>query len=255
MNLRRILSAFVLATTVAAIAPACVVSGTARMRGTVAYSQPPPPQEEAVEYRSGYVWIHGRWDYQGDQWVWVNGRWEQERQGYQYSEGQWVQRGSSWHWVEGNWVAVGATGNGGTVISNGNDNVIVNDATDANGGVVVTDRPRGDGRNNGNNGNNGGRVVHDRRGNGGGGYDGSGINPSPAPGNGMYPTAPPPAPRQESYQSRDGYLWVSGRWDWRGGRWEWLDGHWERERANRTWAPGRWELQGNYYIWIEGSWR
>jgi hypothetical protein len=224
MILRRIFSALVLATTVAA-APACFVTGTAGMRGTVAYSQPPPPQQESVEVRAGQVWIPGRWDNQNGQWVWVDGRWEQDRQGYRYQEGQWVQRGSSWHWVEGSWISAGSINDGG-YRGDGYDNrgpAVGNDASDSNGGVMV----------------GGGRpqpqppVVVDPR----------------------YPTAPPPALRVENYDRRSGFLWVSGRWDWRGGRWEWIDGHWERERANQTWSPGRWELQGNYYIWIEGSWR
>ncbi|MBK7535960.1 MAG: YXWGXW repeat-containing protein [Myxococcales bacterium] len=223
MTLKRVLSAFVLATAVAAVAPACIVTGTAGMRGTVAYSQPPPPQEEVVEVRTGQVWIRGRWDYQGGQWVWINGRWEQDRSGYRYNDGQWVQRGSSWHWVEGQWVAVGSTGDGSVVVSDGRNNVIVGDASEAPGGVVVHTRPT--------------------------------VTAPPPANNGMYPTAPPPTPRAETYQARPGFLWINGRWDWVGGRWEWIDGHWERERANQQWSAGRWELRGNYYVWIEGSWR
>jgi WXXGXW repeat (2 copies) len=239
MKMRRILSALMLTLSVAT-APACVVTGTARMRGTVAYSEPPPPQQEVVQRRDGYIWIQGRWDYQDGQWVWINGRWEQERQGYVYNEGQWVQRGSSWHWVEGNWVSnEAATGNGGVGVSTSeryDDGygraepsrrpIEVNDASNSNGGVAVST-------------SGGGRVVS-----------------QPAPPSGMYPTAPPPPPRVENRgNARSGYLWVNGRWDWRGGGWEWIDGHWEHERANQTWTPGRWELQGNYYVWIEGSWR
>ncbi|HRC57021.1 MAG TPA: YXWGXW repeat-containing protein, partial [Kofleriaceae bacterium] len=146
MTLKRVLSAFVLATAVAAVAPACIVTGTAGMRGTVAYSQPPPPQEEVVEVRTGQVWIRGRWDYQGGQWVWINGRWEQDRSGYRYNDGQWVQRGSSWHWVEGQWVAVGSTGDGSVVVSDGRNNVIVGDASEAPGGVEAPGRVEASGR-------------------------------------------------------------------------------------------------------------
>lgn len=228
MNLKRILGTLGLATVAALAAPACIVTGTAGMRGTVAYSQPPPPQEEPIEQRAGYVWIRGRWDYQNGQWVWLNGRWEMDRSGYRYNEGQWVQRGSSWHWVEGQWVAVGSTGDGSTVISDGNSTVIVGDASNAPGGVVVHEKPH----------RGGGSVVV-----------------TPAPAQGMYPTAPPPAPRNEAITARPGFFWVNGRWDWQNGRWEWIDGHWERTRADAQWVPGRWELRGNYYVWIEGSWR
>ncbi len=218
MSLRRILSALALTTALASVVPACVVSGTARMRGTVAYSEPPPPREEYVESRPGFIWVQGRW--------------ERERRGYRYDRGQWMQRGSSWHWVEGNWVAVGGTSGGGTVISDGRDNVIESDTRDAPGGVGVVTRPRGDGRG-----------------------TGPSVRPAPSPGGGMYPTQPPPPLRDERMEQRRGFIWVTGRWDWRGGNWEWVDGHWERQRVNKTWVQGRWELQGNYYIWIEGGWR
>ena len=47
--------------------PACVVSG----RGTMAvettpvavYSEPPPPQQETVTVRPGFIWIKGRWNF------------------------------------------------------------------------------------------------------------------------------------------------------------------------------------------------
>lgn len=241
MSLRRLLSALALSAAVASSVPACVVSGTARVRGTVAYSQPPPPRDEYVETRPGFVWIQGRWDWQSNQWVWVDGRWERERRGYRYDRGQWVQRGSSWHWVEGNWVAVG-TNDGG--------NVIVTDPGDAPGGVGVVTRPRGDGRGDGGYNSGGGRG--DGGYNSGGGHSGGGVV-RPAP-DSRYPTAPPPPPREERMEQRRGFIWVAGRWDWRGGQWEWIDGHWERQRANKTWIPGRWQLQGNIYVWIEGGW-
>lgn len=232
MNMRRVLSALALSLAVAAVVPACVVTGTARMRGTIAYSEPPPPREEVVESRAGYIWIQGRWDQQNGQWIWIDGHWEQERQGYTYNRGEWVQRGNSWHWVEGNWVTVQS----------------------GSGGVTVSERPNGGGYDGGGY-NGGGVVVNDASNSSGGVAVSTSPNGGPQPPSGMYPTAPPPAPRVETYQARRGYLWVSGRWDWRGGRWEWIDGHWEHERANKTWQPGRWELQGNYYVWIEGSWR
>jgi hypothetical protein len=64
----------------------------------------------------------------------------------------------------------------------------------------------------------------------------------------------PPAPRVETHENRDGYVWVSGRWDWRNGQWAWMEGHWENQRVGYVWTEGRWERRGNQWHWIEGSW-
>src|SRR5262245_87555 len=70
----------------------------------------------------------------------------------------------------------------------------------------------------------------------------------------LYPTAAPPALREEKWEPRRGFVWVKGRWDWRNGEWAWVDGHMERERAKQRWLEGRWELRGDHYVWVEGSW-
>lgn len=64
----------------------------------------------------------------------------------------------------------------------------------------------------------------------------------------------PPAPRQESYESRAGYVWIKGRWDWQNGQWQWVAGHWERERAGYGYQDGRWEQRNGQYHWVEGQW-
>ncbi len=69
---------------IAALAmPACLVRGsgslTVRSNTPVVYQEPPPPQNEVVSVRPGYVWIRGRWDWRGGQWVWVGGNWQRER--------------------------------------------------------------------------------------------------------------------------------------------------------------------------------
>src|SRR5689334_11795419 len=83
-----------------ALAPACVVSGqgTVGVEATtgVVYSEPPPPQQEVVTVRPGFVWVRGRWAWRGGQWAWVPGHWERERVGYAWTEGRWERRGSSW---------------------------------------------------------------------------------------------------------------------------------------------------------------
>ena len=46
-----------------------------------------------------------------------------------------------------------------------------------------------------------------------------------------FPSAAPPALRDERPGVRAGSVWVRGRWDWRDGNWTWVNGRWERERA------------------------
>lgn len=65
----------------------------------------------------------------------------------------------------------------------------------------------------------------------------------------------PPPPRQEVFEVRPGFVWITGHWYRGGGRWEWQAGHYERERAGYVWAPGRWEVRGRRHVWIEGEWR
>ncbi len=64
----------------------------------------------------------------------------------------------------------------------------------------------------------------------------------------------PPQPQIETVSSRQGYVWVRGRWDWQNGQWQWMGGHWERERAGYAWSEGRWERRGNSWHWIDGTW-
>ncbi len=214
----RILGALTLATLISAAAPGCLVSGTARYSGgaVVAYDQPPPPREETVEMRPGYVFVHGRWDWQNGQWVWSNGRWERERSGYQWSDGRWEQRGNQWHWNEGTWIVA----NGVSV-----------EAHTTSSGAVLADHP-----------------VVDRNGQPLGGGGGATVTVS------AYPNQPPPPVQVESPGNRAGYVWVTGYYQWGNGSYQWTPGHWERERANMMWEAGRWELRGDRYLWVEGRW-
>src|SRR5262249_35576089 len=94
-RMRRVLGLLGFAIAVAAAAPGCFVEARGHARysgGAVAtYEAPPPPREEQVEMRPGYVWIQGRWDWRGGQWVWVDGRWEAQRSGYEWQQGSWIQ--------------------------------------------------------------------------------------------------------------------------------------------------------------------
>ena len=220
MNRSRILTKLGLAALLVATVPACVVSAQGRVRthGRVEVTEaPPPPQEERIEVRSGYVFVRGHWDWQG-RWVWVPGHWERERSGYAWSDGRWEQRGNQWVWVEGEWRTAGAHGT-----------VVVNDNPGGGGGRV--DRP----------------DVRDHRDGGGGGGTVVVVNDG-------RPRQPPPSPRAENPGQKAGYVWVMGHWDWRANNWEWVPGHWERQRSKKRWRDGRWELQGDVYVWIEGGW-
>ncbi|HEY4243040.1 MAG TPA: hypothetical protein VGM88_24670 [Kofleriaceae bacterium] len=76
--------------------------------GTVSVeSDPPPPREEVVVARPGYVFVHGHWDRNGGAWAWRGGHYERERVGSIWIDGTWERRGSRRVWVEGHWRANG----------------------------------------------------------------------------------------------------------------------------------------------------
>ena len=238
---------------VATSASGCIVHGTGRVGTGAGYyasgptMAPPPAQVENVGMAPvGQVWINGRWDWQGGQWTCVEGHWEAQRQGYDWQAGRWEQQGNSWHYVDGQWVVAqqSASVGGGVVAVN---------AGNAQGGAVVVDRS-----------DRGGNVMV----NGGGAQVGvvvnggatngtilAGTGPSfVVVGGVQYPTMAPPAPRQEQYSPRPGYIWVAGAYKWDNGQYSWMPGHWERARANAQWTPGRWEQRNNYWVWVEGGW-
>jgi hypothetical protein len=66
--------------------------------------------------------------------------------------------------------------------------------------------------------------------------------------------APPPPPRAERIEQRDGHQWVRGHWQRRGSQWLWRAGRWERERSREVWSPGHWVLRAGRYHWVEGRW-
>ncbi|MGE5183943.1 MAG: hypothetical protein ACM31C_17855 [Acidobacteriota bacterium] len=52
---------------------------TIHVAGPAAPPGPPPPaRQEVVIARAGFVWVQGRWQWQG-QWVWIGGHWERAR--------------------------------------------------------------------------------------------------------------------------------------------------------------------------------
>jgi hypothetical protein len=68
------------------------------------------------------------------------------------------------------------------------------------------------------------------------------------------PTEAPPAPREEKWQPRKGFVFVAGNWDWKNGKWEWVAGHWEREQAGKKWRTSRWEQRDGKWSRIDGGW-
>jgi hypothetical protein len=69
--------------------------------------EPPPPREEIVTYRPGFIWIHGRWEHPGNRWAWHGGYYERERPNAVYVDGRWERRGRGHVWVDGGWRARG----------------------------------------------------------------------------------------------------------------------------------------------------
>ena len=65
---------------------------------------PPPPREEVVLDRPGYVWIHGRWARDAAGWRWQDGSYARERPGMIYRDGHWTERGGLVVWVAGAWT-------------------------------------------------------------------------------------------------------------------------------------------------------
>jgi IPT/TIG domain/WXXGXW repeat (2 copies) len=78
--------------------------------------------------------------------------------------------------------------------------------------------------------------------------------PATTPPPGGWPTQAPPPPQQETFDSRPGYVWVTGQWDWKDGKWEWVAGHWERERRGKRWRASRWEQRDGRWARVDGDW-
>ncbi len=68
------------------------------------------------------------------------------------------------------------------------------------------------------------------------------------------PTQAPPAPREERFEPRRGWVWIAGHWDWHNGQYVWSDGAWERERRGKRWRSASWELRNGAWVRIDGGW-
>jgi hypothetical protein len=82
----------------------CVAHGHAG--GAVAVDVAPPAPTVGYYYtpRAGYVWVEGRWSWDGYQWQWTPGYWVAARPGFVYVQGYWDFYGGRYLWVRGRWA-------------------------------------------------------------------------------------------------------------------------------------------------------
>jgi len=71
--------------------------------GLVMTAPPPPRYEPLPPPRGGFVWVPGRWAWDGRAYAWRPGGWERERAGYAYAPGRWIEDRGGWRWAEGDW--------------------------------------------------------------------------------------------------------------------------------------------------------
>jgi len=67
---------------------------------------PPPPRAEIVTVAPGpgYIWVGGRWRWNGDAYYWVPGSWLAPAYGhYRWVPGHWAENRRGWYWAEGHW--------------------------------------------------------------------------------------------------------------------------------------------------------
>lgn len=64
---------------------------------------PPPPRDERIERRDGYVWVRGHHEWRGDRYEWIPGHLEPQRAKLRWTDGHWDRRDDRWVWVEGEW--------------------------------------------------------------------------------------------------------------------------------------------------------
>ena len=82
------------------------------------------------------------------------------------------------------------------------------------------------------------------------------VRPEPRPKGPLAsePREAPPPPRLEKQAARQGFVWITGRWEWKRGKWQWLGGHWERERAGKQWREGKWDQKDDHWVFVDGEW-
>jgi hypothetical protein len=79
------------------------VSVNIQVPGLVMAPPPPPRYEAPPPPRNGFVWVPGRWAWDGRAYAWRRGGWQPARAGYAYAPGRWVEDRGGWRWNEGDW--------------------------------------------------------------------------------------------------------------------------------------------------------
>ncbi|HEY1609986.1 MAG TPA: Tat pathway signal protein [Paraburkholderia sp.] len=64
---------------------------------------PPRPPRPRARRGMQYVWIEGRWRWNGRDYDWVPGMWVAAEQGWYWRSGAWERRGSGWQFSGGRW--------------------------------------------------------------------------------------------------------------------------------------------------------
>lgn len=125
--MKKLIGSLILAASLATLASGCVVRGRARATfiaprpvAVVTISQPAPPPPRVVTWnaRPGFIYIEGRWNWNGNQYIWMDGHYERERANYIYRPGRWDNQGGRHVWVEGGW---NANASGGVTVGPGNN--------------------------------------------------------------------------------------------------------------------------------------
>jgi len=90
----------------AASAPAFAVDMGVAVVIWAPYAPPSPRSERRPKKpKWNFIWVSGRWDWQGGKYVWVNGAWMAPPQGmHRWKPGKWEHQSNYWVWVEGEWL-------------------------------------------------------------------------------------------------------------------------------------------------------
>ena len=69
---------------------------------------PPPPNPVEIEGSApspSYVWVTGRYEWNGVEYVWLPGQWEpRPNSRATWISGQWTHTRRGWIWVDGHWT-------------------------------------------------------------------------------------------------------------------------------------------------------
>lgn len=88
------------------VSPAIEQNAEAQTRVIVVHRRwtPPPMRVERVVVRSGYIWAHGHWRWNGESFVWVSGHYIPIVYGRTWIHHRYILRGDYWVFVPGHWT-------------------------------------------------------------------------------------------------------------------------------------------------------